>query len=117
MRPSDYTPELVEKAREYVEKEHESPAFLSVAGLAHYLGVARSTIYDWASQEDKKEFSDILENILTAQELFLTSGGLKGTYNSTITKLMLTKHGYSDKTDVTSDGKQLPTPIYVPPNE
>lgn len=113
-RPTDYTPELLQKAQGFLNEEHESAAFLSVAGLAHHLGIARSTIYDWASHEDKKEFSDIIEKILTAQELYLTSNGLSGKYNSTITKLMLTKHGYTDKqeTDLTSKGESI-SPLTV----
>lgn len=113
-RPTDYTPELLEKARDFLHKEHKSAAFLSVAGLAQHLGIARSTVYDWANHEDKKEFSDILEKVLTAQELFLTANGLSGEYNSTITKLILTKHGYTDKqeTDLTSKGESI-SPLTV----
>ena len=48
---------------------------------------------------------ETLENIKTKQELMLISGGLKSTFNSTITKLMMANHGYSDKVEqvVTSD--------------
>ena len=41
----------------------------------------------------------------------LIAKGLKGEFNASITKLMLTKHGYTDKQDVTTGGKELPTPI------
>lgn len=103
---SDYTPEILEKAKAYLEKE---VVFPSVADLAIHLGKARSTLYKWAKESDKKEFSDILETVLAVQEKLLIERGLTSDYNSTITKLMLTKHGYSDKqeTDVTTGGKTL----------
>lgn len=89
----------------------------SVAGLARYLRVGRRTIYDWASNDENnqdelnKEFSHILEDLLAEQEKRLLDNGLSSHYNSNITKLLLTKHGYTDKTDVTSDGKAIVTVI------
>lgn len=109
-RPPEYKPEILEKAREYLTMEDlELP---SVAGLALYIGVARSTVYKWATEEDKQEFSDIVERLLAEQEKSLFTKGLKGEYNPTITKLMLTKHGYSDKQDLTSGEKPL-APLLV----
>jgi DNA-binding XRE family transcriptional regulator len=112
-RPTDYTPELLQKAQEYADLasnralDGEDRATASVAELALHLDVSRSTVYKWS--EEHKEFSDILEKILTAQELALIDNGLRGTFNSTITKLMLTKHGYTDKqeTDLTSKGESI----------
>jgi hypothetical protein len=73
----------------------------SVAGLACYTGKRRSTMYDYASKND--EFSDILEAILALQENKLLNGSLAGNLNSTIAKLILTKHGYSDKQDISAN--------------
>lgn len=115
-RPTNYTPELLEKAKEYVaqavtEALANSPegGLPSIAELALYLDVNRDTLYEWGKQHE--DFSDILKKLLTAQEMRLTDNGLSGKWNSTITKLMLTKHGYTDKQDITSDGKAIPTPI------
>jgi hypothetical protein len=36
---------------------------------------------------------------MAKQERELLNGSLKGDYNATISKLMLTKHGYSDKVE------------------
>jgi len=110
---SDFSLEMLEKTKQYYQAhKNDTAAFPSIAGLAIFLEKARSTMYKWASEDDKVEFSDILERILSLQESKLLSKGLDGTYNSTITKLILTKHGYSDKqeTDVTSAGK----PIVIP---
>ena len=61
------------------------------------LDITRSTLYAWAKDEDKKEFSDILERINTVQECVLVNNGLTGKFNSTITKFILGKHGYHDR--------------------
>lgn len=116
-RPTEYTPELLEKAEEYLnklkndERVNDINAVFtppSVAHLAVELGVSRKSLYNWAEQHE--EFLHILEQILAIQEDMLLDRGLIGQYNSTIAKLMLTKHGYSDKTetDVTSGGKIIP---------
>lgn len=101
-RPTECTPEIIKIAKSYVD-EYESVhkhVIPSVVGLCKVLKVARSTVYLWAEDEDG-EFSDILEEIKAYQHFDLTSKGLMGKFNSTITKLMLTKHGYSDKQDST----------------
>lgn len=108
-RPTDYTEELLSKAQAYLDESIDNKEFYpSIAELSFELDIARKTIYEWIGQEDKKQFSDIVEKILTLQEIRLSENGLQGKYNSSITKLMLTKHGYTDKQDVTSDGKAIP---------
>lgn len=111
-RPSELA-ECLEKAREYLNGGYESVGEVipNIAGLACYLGKARSTVYEYA--EKSKEFSDILEAILSLQESKLLNNGLKGDFNSTIAKLILTKHGYTDKQEVTgADGAPL-----IPPSK
>ena len=86
----------------------------SVAGLACYLAVSRSTIYEWA--KPRGDFSDIVEGILALQENKLLNGGLKGELNPTIAKLLLAKHGYADKAEVdnkSSDGTMTPQPTTI----
>lgn len=118
-RPTEYTPEILAKARAYLDLGYEEDERIpSVAGLSRFLEIARSTIYDWASQEDKKEFSDILEQILAKQEYTLLNKGITGEFNSTITKLVLAKQGYkeSSEQDITSGGKpiiQIPAEIAI----
>jgi hypothetical protein len=105
-RPTLLTDELISKAYDYIESCPD--VVPSVVGLCVYIGVAKTTIYRWI-EENCVEFKDILGAISELQELKLISGGLGGEFNSTITKMMMTKHGYSDKleTDVTSNGKTL----------
>lgn len=104
-RPTEYTPELVEEALAYLDdyKTKHSHPIPSVVGLCKIINITRTTAYDWEKHEDK-EFSYILEKIATFQELDLVNGGLNSDLNPTITKLMLTKHGYHDKQDVDHSG-------------
>lgn len=106
-RPTSLDDEVMEKARKYssdfekVKNPHE--VVPSIAGLAVFLGVARKTISNWANNNE--EFLHIVEGILSKQELMLSGGGLSGIYNASISKLLLTKHGYSDKQEVDSNMK------------
>lgn len=120
-RPTLLTQELLDRARTYLATciEHyddmgklqvELP---SIEGLALFLGVGRPTIYKWKDEtgEFNEQFIDILEEVLASQAKRLLNQGIAGNYNSTISKLILGKHGYVDQKDITSDGKALPTPI------
>ena len=98
-RPSEYNDEVLVIANEYLDnfKTEYGHAIPSLVGLAKVLKKSRECLYNWARDEDKKEFSDILEKINTDQEFELMNGGLNGDLNPAITKLALGKHGYSDK--------------------
>ena len=105
-RPTKYTPELMEKAKSYLDDyEHHGAQFPSHIGLALYLDINTDTIYDWAKQESKKAFSDILAKILQTQHEMLIGHGISGDFNSNITKLVLGKHGYSEKHSQEHSGK------------
>lgn len=103
-RPSYYSDETVRKAKEYLTTYAElGHAVPSVAGLSLFLERSRSTIYEWASDSEKQEFSDILDKINATQEEVALSKGLKGDYNANLVKLLLGKHGYSDKVETQSN--------------
>lgn len=97
-RPSLYTPELVEAAWGYVNGGWLSVGdkVPSVAGLACEIGVRRETCHAWAKDPDN-DFSNILSVIAEKQERVLVNNGLDGAFNAPITKMMLSKHGYSDR--------------------
>lgn len=107
-RPTKYTPELLEKAREYIHcySEHDH-AFPSHVGLSVVLGVTPTTFYEWAKDPKKAEFSEILENINAHQQLVAWDKGLKGEYNANLVKLLLGKHGYSDKQESTQKNVEM----------
>lgn len=112
-RPTDYNQELLDKAQDYVENyDSYGDAVPTIAGLACELDMHRDTLYAWAKDESKKEFSDIFKKVQQAQERKLVNGGLAGGFNPAVTKMMLTKHGYSDKQEIdhsSADGTMSPT--------
>jgi hypothetical protein len=74
----------------------------SIAGLAVVLGKSRETLHKWG--REIPQFSDILSTLLADQEQLLLNNGLAGTFNSSITKLALGKHGYSEKQETALTG-------------
>ena len=119
-RPSKLTRELVDKANFYMLSDFQTQgdAVPSHAGLCCYLGVVKSTIYEFCKVENDlgREFSNTLEAIKVKQERMLLSGGLLSTYNPQITKLMLSNHGYSDKQEVEHSGNVAGlAPIIIAP--
>lgn len=100
MRPTKYSEEMLEKTEEYLESGYS--VIPSVAGLAVYLGVVTKTLYNWSGEHE--EFLHALEQLKDKQHEKLVDCGLVGEFNSTITKLILTKHGYSDRQESTVQG-------------
>ena len=104
-RPTKYTAELLDKCYDYLENyKSVGDVVPSHIGLAIYIEISSTCLYDWAQEESKKEFSDILGQCMDIQYQGLTNGGLLGELNSNITKLMLGKHGLSEKTDTKYSG-------------
>lgn len=118
-RPTKLTQALVDKAEQFViDRRNDRTLLPTVEGLALELNISRDTVYAWSEGEPTeplaKRFSDIVSNLKSAQAEKLVQYGLTGKYNPTIAKLILSgKHGYVEKqaTDVTTNGKELPTPI------
>lgn len=115
-RPTIYSEDMVLKTQEYLstchdieeDKENGIKAKVkipTIEGLAVYLGIHKDTIYDWESIHPT--FSDVIDKLRGIQADRLLNNGLAGTYNPTIAKVLLTKHGYREGTDMTSDGKAI----------
>lgn len=107
-RPLEYSEKILNKAREYLTLCQDTDEQINLptkGGLAVFLDVSRDTLYDWSSKYP--EFSYIMEQLGGIQEDRLINNGLAGTYNPTIAKVLLTKHGYIDKQDVTSGGEAI----------
>ena len=97
-RPSKCTKEYILKAREYLTNwRDQGDAIPSAVGLAFYLDVAESTIYEHSKKN--KEFSEIVRKLNGLQKRQLINGGLTNELNANIAKLILGKHGYHDKQD------------------
>lgn len=119
-RPTEYDDEIRLKAIEYVsicddteeDKENRIARKVrlpSIEGLAYYIKVNKDTIYEWCKVHP--EFSDVIDDLRAKQADRLLNNGLAGTYNPTIAKVLLTKHGYRDAvdTDITTKGEKVTT--------
>lgn len=96
--------DAIDPAWEYINGgfQNENDVVPTVAGLAVSVGCARETIHAWAREHE--EFSHIVRALMSKQEKMLANGGILGEYNASITKLLLTKHGYSEKTETAHTG-------------
>ena len=95
--PCKYTEdEILDKTEQYiVDYGKHGDKIPSIQGLAVALKVSRTTIYQWVEDGNVK-LSYILKRLMDNQGRTLLNNGLDGTFNPTITKLVLSKHGYTD---------------------
>lgn len=138
-RPTKLTPELLEKAQGYLETCHDTPVFTdkgamtyvsvnlpSLEGFAIYLGIHKDTVQEWCKGDVtveygdvpieaslRTEFSVLVKDILLEQGKRLVNNGLGGLYNPKIAGMMMSKHGYVEKTetDITTGGDKLTSPV------
>lgn len=121
-RPTKYNPLFVDKVEEYLQFASRDNMHLpKIVSFARFIEVAKSTLYEWAGAKDKNgkllhpEFSDALAKIMEAQEERLQDDGIYGgkEVNATIVKLLLqNNHGMKERTDTTTNDKDIPSPIY-----
>lgn len=107
-RPTDYNDQMLQDARNYLDNGwiNEGHAIPSVVGLACVLDVTKKTLYNWSNKYP--EFLHILDKIVETQEQVLLSKGLRSEFNSHITKLVMGKHGYHDRKEVSGpDGSPV----------
>ncbi len=108
--PTKYTKSTIDKVNNYIENYKEHGHIIpSVVGLAGVIGVTSRTIQKWANDKSKHELIRTLERLEDKQHECLLSGGLSSEFNSTITKLALHNHGYSEKTESKIDIGELPS--------
>lgn len=76
----------------------------SIRGFAKFIGVSRKTIYNW--RDENPDFEEALEEINQEQLERLINAGLEGSYNPTITKVLLSaNHGIRDGVDTNLSGE------------
>lgn len=129
-RPTDYSEEIVTKAQEYIDScedeeydyhktrgdksdsyEYKVKVKLpTIEGLAFFLRIDKTTIYEWEKKYPK--FSNVINDLRSKQANMLINKGLSGDYNPTIAKVLLTKHGYREGLDQTTNDKDLPASDY-----
>lgn len=129
-RPTKYSDEMLRKTLEYIERcedeeynyektigeksnsfEKKIKVHLpSIEGLSFELRVNKTTLYEWEAEYE--EFSNALSELRAKQAKVVLEKGLSGDYNPTIAKLILSNnHGYKERSDTTTNDKELPTPI------
>lgn len=117
-RPTKLTEAFIQQAEDYLLAWEENGEIIpSIAGLSVHTKVSRDALHAWykgewpeeASEAIRESFSYIMDDLVATQELKLLTGGLSGRMNSTITKLILHKHNYTEKveTDHTSSDKSF----------
>jgi hypothetical protein len=108
-RPSKYNDEIQAQADSYLSRLSELGHVVpSRAGLCCYLGIAKSTSYEW--EQTYPQFSDALRAVEVMQEHMTLNGALANQLNPTIAKLVLSNnHGYSEssKIDHTTNGESI----------
>lgn len=121
-RPTKYRTKFIKAVDKYINlviqenKTAETPydrKLITKEEFAMSIGVDDETLDNWAEKYPK--FFGAMAKIMNMQKLQLLNDGTYGgkEVNSTIVKLILqNNHGMKEKTDMTTDGKALPTPIY-----
>ncbi len=98
---------LLSKKKKSVTYKHDFVIKVpTIEGLAKYLHIHKDTVHDWKKKH--AEFSDLIGDLLAEQADRLINNGLNGTYNPTIAKVLLTKHGYREGHEVANpDGSNV----------
>lgn len=128
-RPTSYTEDITTRAQEYLDscideikqvvtgesekfttyKEKVVVKIPSIEGLARFLNISKDTIYQW--EQIHPTFSDVLNALRSEQADRLINMGLSGDYNPVISRMLLSKHGYAERTELTgADGSDLVPP-------
>jgi hypothetical protein len=113
-RPIEFNNSVTERAKQYLSQcvdtvDSELIGKLkvklpSIEGLANFLDIDYSTVYEW--KKTYPEFSYIVDKVKFAQFEKLVDNGLAGSYNASIAKLILSKHGYSEKQEIQHSGDE-----------
>ena len=106
-QPTKYRDTFPAKVQEYItectrEEEGKEVELPTRVGFSIKLKVSRDTVDSWSKTYPK--FSDALKKLDGAQKKELINRGLNGTYNSTITKLILSSnHGMCERKHIEGD--------------
>lgn len=111
-RPTKYNPKYVDEVDKYIKNLNDTEVPLK-EDFAYRIGVDDDTLDNWGKKYP--EFFGALKRIMQKQKIQLINDGIYGgkEVNPTITKLLLqNNHGMKERTDTTTNDKELPTPIY-----
>lgn len=117
-RPTKYSEAILDSTKQYIEEQEDTHEVVgtglnsrirtkvklpTLEGLAFFLRVHKDTIQEWKNKHE--EFSVLIGDLLAKQAQSLINNGLSGTYNPTIAKVLLAKHGYKESTEVDQNVK------------
>ena len=109
-RPTKYGDDILKLAYDYLDNwESLGDRIPQLVGLAIHCDIADDTLFKWEKEVGKEEFSDIVTRVRQYQHKNLVNGGIDGSFNPVITKLLLCKHGHSDRQEIdhTTGGEQI----------
>ena len=88
---------VIDEYMSYIELEGKPP---TIAGIAYYTGINRTTIYNYIKQDEFKPIIDefIAWVIMKLEEMIISNAG-----NVTGLIFILKQYGYSDKTQVVNE--------------
>lgn len=108
-------------AQDYAERWAEiGDVIPMMASMAIHMNISKDTLYRWekeAKEEKAKQaISDVCACVRATQEKVLINKGLSRASDASLSKLLLMKHGYSDRIEQdvkSSDGSMSPTKIEI----
>jgi hypothetical protein len=113
-RPSKYEERFNEELDKYLETTgKENMSLPTIQGFSLWLNVNDETLTEWAKRYP--DFSATLGRLKKLQAKQLIDDGIYGgkEVNATIVKLLLqNNHGMKERTDQTTNDKDMPQPIY-----
>lgn len=109
--------ETLDAISHYIDTFHtkHNEQFPSIAGLcSNVLDCGKETLMVWIRDNKSEELNYQIQRLLAKQEVLLLNSGITGEFNSAITKLLLTKHGYTDKVEAIGfEGSRQQQPISI----
>lgn len=112
-RPTKYEPRFVDELDKYLATTgRENTSLPTIQDFALWLNVDSDTLNNWAKIHP--EFFGTLKKLKELQAKQLIDDGIYGgkEVNATIVKLLLqNNHGMKERTDQTTNDKDLPQPI------
>lgn len=111
-RPTSYDPKYCQEMLDFFKRDFtqekngkiEAVDFPSIAGFAVEIGVAKSSLYEWAKKHP--DFSNVLARCKDVQENILLNNSLKGGYNAGFAQFLLKNtHGFKEKSEVSQSTK------------
>lgn len=111
-RPTKLTRKMLNAAQAYIDENLALSGIAllpTIERLASRLGVHRDTLQEWDKLDTPlgHEFSVMLESLRQEQADKLIQRGLEKRYESSLVRLLLSKHGYVDKQAVEHSGDGL----------